>query len=134
MANISRYNALDCIVAVDSVNITGLGEDMISWEKEEAYFEAVVGAQGDVIKSEINNSIHNLTITVQPTSPQFGYLLSLKDRQEPFPIWVINKPLGIRVGGEQANVMEAPEIALGATAEDCEFTFAVFDGNTVAEA
>lgn len=133
MANVSRYNAKDCAVVVDGVYITGLGSDMISWEKEEGYFETVVGAQGDVVKSEINNSIHNLTITTQITSPQFNYLLSLKDRTDPFPVWVINKSLGIRVGGEQANVMEAPEIALGAEAEDCEFTFCVFDGDTVTE-
>lgn len=133
MANVTRYNAKDCAIMVDGVHVTGLGEDMVSWEKEEAYFEAVVGAQGDIVKSEINNSIHNLTITVQPTSPQFKYLLSLKDRTETFPVWVINKALGIRFGGEQANIAEAPEIALGAEAEDCEFTIVVFDGDTVTE-
>lgn len=133
MANVTRYNAKDCSVMVDGVYITGLGEDMISWEKEEAYFETSVGAQGDIVKSEINNSIHTLAITVQATSPQFKYLLSLKDRTEPFPVWVINKSLGIRVGGEQANVQEAPEISLGAEAEDCEFTLTVFDGVTVPE-
>ena len=134
MANVTRYNAKDCSIVVDGVFITGLGEDMISWEKEEAYFEPVVGAQGDIVKSEINNSIHNLTLTVQITSPQTQYLLALKDRTDPFPVWVINKSLGIRVGGEQANVAEAPEISLGAEAEDLEFTFVVFDGDTITEA
>lgn len=129
MATITRYNAKDTTVIVDNVYITGLGEDMISWEKEEQYFEPVVGAQGDVIKSEINNDLHTLTITVQPTSPQLSFLLSLKDRKEEFPIWVINKELGITLGGSKANIMEMPEIALGAEAEDIEFSFCVFDGN-----
>lgn len=129
---ISRYNAKDCVIMVDGTYITGLGENMISFEKEEAYFETVVGAQGDVIKSEINNDIHNLTITVQPTSPQLGFLISLKDRTEPFPIWVINKALGIRCGGTMANYKEAPEVALGSEAEDMEFAFCVFDGVTEA--
>lgn len=129
---VTRYNAKDCTVLVDGTYITGLGEDMVSWEKDEAYFETVVGAQGDVVKSEINNDIHTLTVIVQPTSPQFSYLVSLAKRTEPFPVWVVNKALGIRLGGTMANIMEAPEIALGAEAEDAEFTFAVFDGVTEA--
>ena len=129
---VTRYNAKDCSVVIAGTYITGLGEDMISWEKEEAYFEPVVGAQGDIIKSEINNDIHNLTVTVQPTCPQLGFLLNLAKRSATFPVWVINKSLGIRVGGTMANVMESPEIALGAEAEDVEFTFCVFDGITEA--
>lgn len=128
MANISRYNAKDTAVVVDGVYITGLGEDMISWEKEEQYFEPVVGAQGDIVKSEINNDIYTLTITVQPTSPQLSHLISLKDRKDPFPIWCINKELGLTIGGSKANIMEMPSISLGATAEDLEVSFAVFDG------
>ena len=130
MANVTRYNAKDCSVIVDGVYITGLGEDMISWSKDEQYFEPVVGAQGDIIKSEINNDIHTLSVTVQVTSPQFGYLMELKNRKEPFPVWVVNKAIGIRLGGTMANVMEAPEVSLGASAEDAEFGFCVFDGIT----
>lgn len=127
---IGQYNAKDCTVLIDGSYVTGLGEDMISWEKEEAYFESIVGAQGDIVKSVINNSIHNLTVTVQPTSPQFGFLLTLAKRSEPFPVWVVNKALGIRLGGTMANVREQSEISLGAEAEDLEFTFTVFDGVT----
>lgn len=130
MPKVSRYNAKDCTIIVDGTYITGLGEDMISWEKEEAYFEPVVGAQGDIVKNEINNSIHTLTVTVQPTSPQFSKLLALQNRSNTFPVWVVNKALGIRLGGTMANIQEAPEISLGAEAEDLEFTFCVFDGVT----
>jgi hypothetical protein len=128
--NVSRYNAKDCSVLVNGTYITGLGEDMISWEKEEAYFEKVVGAQGDIIKSEINNTIHTLTLTVQPTSPQFSYLVDLQNKGATFPVWVINKALGIRLGGTMASIEEAPEISLGSEAEDLEFKFCVFDGVT----
>lgn len=133
MANISRYNAKDCSVMIGGVYITGLGEDMVSWEKEEAYFEPSVGAQGDIVKSEINNSIHTLTLTVQVTSPQLPYLISLKNRSDAFPVWVINKSLGLKLGGSQANISEMPEIALGSEAEDIEITFTVFDGDTLTE-
>lgn len=127
---ITKYNAKDCTVMVDGVFITGLGEDMISWEKEEAYFETSVGAQGDIVKNEINNDIHTLSVTVQQTSPQYKYLIDLQKRSEPFPVWVSNKPLGLTLGGTKANIAEAPEIAMGATAEDATFTFTVFDGET----
>ncbi|MBD8947112.1 MULTISPECIES: hypothetical protein [Congzhengia] len=128
MANITTYNAKECIVTINGVNITGLGEDMITWEKEEAFFEPVVGAQGDVVKSEINNSLYTLTIAVQPTSPQLGHLINLQNQSEAFPVSVINKALGVRLGGSMANVSEAPEFSLGAEAEDLEFAFMVFDG------
>lgn len=130
----TRYNAKDTSVVVDGVHITGLGEDMISIEKEEALAENVVGAQGDVVRSEINNSIYNVTVTVQATSPQREFLMSLKDRTEAFPVWVINKPMHIRAGGTMAMVTEVPAVALGATVEDMEFTFTVYDGVIVAEA
>lgn len=132
MAQVNRYNAKDCTVMVNGVYITGLGEDMVSWEKEEAYFETSVGAQGDVIKSEVNNNIHTLTITVQPTSPQLAHLLKLQGKTKPFPVWVVNKALGLRFGGKNANIEEAPEISLGSEAEDMEISFKVFDGVTEA--
>ena len=131
---VTTYNANDCSVivggggGVSKTYITGLGEDMISFEKEEAYFEPVVGAQGDVVKSEINNTIHTLTLTIQPTSPQKKFLLNLLGSSDTFPIWVINKALGERFGGTMASIQEMPEIARGAEAEDMEFTFCVFDG------
>lgn len=131
--NLTRYNAKDCAIVVDGVYITGLGEDMVSIEKEEALAENVVGAQGDVVRSEINNDIYNITITVQPTSPQLPFLLSLKNRQEAFPLWIINKLLKIRAGGTLCHITEMPELSLGATAEDCEITFTAYDGDIITE-
>lgn len=126
--NVTRYNAKDCTITVDGVFITQLGEDMVSFEKEEAYFEPVVGAQGDIVKSEINNTIHTLTLTIQPTSPQKAFLMKKLGSSDTFPIWVTNKALGERFGGTMAAIQEMPEIARGAEAEDMEFTFCVFDG------
>ena len=53
----AKYNAKDTTVTVNGVNITGFGEDMLSVEKDEEFFSTSVGAQGDVVKSEINNSL-----------------------------------------------------------------------------
>jgi len=134
MPNITKYDAKDCVITINGVNLTGLGEDMISWEKDEAYFESVVGAQGDVIKSVVNNGIHTLTVTLQPTSPQVPYLIELMGSDDFFPVTVSNKKLGITLGGSKANIQEAPEISLGSEAEDMEFSFTVFDGYTKATA
>ena len=129
---ISRYNAKDTSVVVNDVYITALGEDMISVDKEEDLASNKVGAQGDIVRSEINNTIYTITVTVQSTSPQLGYLLNLKDSTDFFPLWVINKPLGIRAGGSKAMVSSIPEVALGAEAEDIEVAFTVYDGDIIA--
>lgn len=125
--NVATYDAKDTSVIVDSTYITGLGEDMISAEKEEDFFTPSVGAQGDVVKSQINNPLGTMTIYVQPTSPQKGFLMGLAKRTDPFPIWAVNKKLGERVGGTMANLLTFPSINRGAEAEDMEFVFQVFD-------
>jgi len=124
---VANYDAKDTSIIVDGTYITGLGEDMISAEKEEDFFTPSVGAQGDVVKSAINNSLGTVSIYVQPTSPSKGFLLGLAKRSEPFPLWAVNKKLGERVGGTMANLLSFPEFARGAEAEDMEFVFQVFD-------
>lgn len=123
----TQYNAKDTSVIVNNVYITGLGEDMVSGEKDEDYFASSVGAQGDVVVSEINNTLGKVTVYVQPTSPQKPLLMNLAKTTEPFPLWVVNKKLGERFGGSQARLLTAPEMARGSEAEDMEFVFQVFD-------
>ena len=123
----ATYDAKDTVIIIDSTYITGLGEDMVSAEKDEDFFSTSNGAQGDVVKSMINNTIGTVTVNVQPTSPQKAFLMSLAKRTEPFPLWCVNKKLGERFGGTMANLLNLPEISRGAEAEDMEFTFQVFD-------
>lgn len=125
--NIGVYDAKDTTVIIDDVYITGLGEDMVSIEKDEDFFNVSKGAQGDVVKSQINDTCGKLTLSVQVTSPQKAFLMGLANRSEPFPVWAINKKLGERAGGSMANLLTFPEIARGAEAEDMEFVFQVFD-------
>ena len=123
----TNYDAKDTSVIVDGTYITGLGEDMISGEKAEDFFSSSVGAQGDVVTSEINNTLGTVTIYVQPTSPQKPFLMGLAKRKEAFSVWAVNKKLGERFGGTQARLITFPEMARGAEAEDMEFVFQVFD-------
>lgn len=125
--NVTMYDAKDTTIMVDGVYITGLGEDMVTGEKDEDLRSDSVGAKGDVVSSVINNSLGQITISVQPTSPQMAFLLELAKRTDFFPVWVINKKLGVRLGGTKASLMSLPEIALGAEAEDREFAFRIYD-------
>lgn len=126
-ASVHTYDAKDTSVVIDGVYITGLGEDMISTEKEEDFFSSSVGAQGDVVKSQINNPLGTMSVTIQVTSPSKNFLLSLAQRTEPFSVWAVNKKLGERIGGTMANLLSYPEFTRGAEAEDMEFTFQIFD-------
>ena len=125
--NVATYDAKDTSIVIDGTYITGLGEDMISAEKDEDFFNVSVGAQGDVVKSQINNYLGTVTIYIQPTSPQKQFLLGLAKRTEPFPLWAVNKKLGERVGGTMANLKTFPEFVRGTESEDMEFVFQVFD-------
>lgn len=124
---VATYDAKDTSIIVDNTYITGLGEDMVSAEKEEDFFTSSVGAQGDIVKSQINNTLGTMTIYLQPTSPSKKFLMGLAKRTEPFPLWAVNKKLGERFGGTKANLLSFPEITRGAEAEDMEFTFQIFD-------
>lgn len=123
----ATYDAKNCSVIVDGVYITGLSESMISCEKDEEFFSTSVGAQGDVVKSVTNNDLGTITVTVQSTCPQKAFLTSLAKRDEPFSIWIINKPLGERIGGTMANLKNYPSIEREAEAGDMEYEFQVFD-------
>jgi hypothetical protein len=124
---LGKYNAKDWTVMVKGTYITGLGEDMFSADKDEDMFSTSVGAQGDVVKSEINNPLGTITITVQQTSPQYKFLLDLANESDPFSVWCINKTLGRRVGGTLANLKKPPEESHGSEAEDVEFEFQIYD-------
>lgn len=133
MSLFSKYNAKDTTIIVKDTFITGLGEDMWNFERADDLAEDTVGAQGDVIRNENNNPIHTATVTIQRTSPQAKFLLALKNETEPFSVWMINKALGLKEGGDKALLASAPATTLGASAEDLEFVFTVYDGSSTVE-
>lgn len=123
----NTYNAKNATIIVDDKYITGLGEDMVSGEKDEEFATYSVGAQGDVIRCEVNNELGTVSITVQRTCPQKNFLLGLAKRKEGFPIWKIDKALGERYGGSQAFLKNYPSMEDGAEASDLTFEFQVID-------
>lgn len=122
-----QYNAKDCTLTIDGIQITGFGDDMVSGEKDEDDFEAVTGAQGDVIINEKNNSLGTVTVTIQATCPQYSFLLDLAHSRKIVPVWATNKSLNERFGGTQARMIKVPNVKNGVTAENRELQLKVFD-------
>lgn len=127
MADVRLYNPKDCVVTVGGVYITGMGESMVSCEKDEDNFSATVGAQGDVVVNQSNNQLGTITVTLQGTSPQKAYLLGLARSGAMFDIWVINKSINEKVGGSKAMMKKPPALEQGAELADREFEIQVFD-------
>ena len=127
MANVTKYNPNDCVITVNSVYITGLGEDMVSGEKDEDSINAVVGAQGDVVVNEVNNDLGTITLTVQGTSPQLPMLKKLAKSKQIVPVWVNNKALKEKFGGSKAIIKKVPNVEYGAELADREIEIQVLD-------
>ncbi|MDO4330658.1 MAG: DUF3277 family protein [Lachnospiraceae bacterium] len=125
--DVKVYDPKDCVITVGGVYITGLGEDMVTCEKDEDNFTTNVGAQGDVVVNKNHNQLGTIKITVQGTSPQKKYLLGLAKSGELFNVWVINKAIEEKCGGTQAMVKKPPELSQGKELDDREFEIQVFD-------
>lgn len=123
----TQWNAKDCVVMWDGINITGLGEDMVTGEKDEEFFSTTVGAQGDVVVNEMNNDLGTVTITVQGTCPQKSKLLQDAKAGKIAPLWVSNPAIGEKIGGSKARIKNYPSLEYGQELADREFEFQVFD-------
>lgn len=122
-----KYDARDCTVLVDDVFITGMGETMVTGEKDEDSFTTAVGAQGDVVENEVNNPLGTITLTVQATSPQKAMLLELANSGEHVSVWVTNKSIGEQFGGTDCRIKKTPSLEHAAEAGEREFEILAFD-------
>lgn len=122
-----QYDAKDVTVLINNVYLTGLGETMITCEKDEELFSTSVGAQGDVCKSVTNNSLGTITVTLQQTSPQKNLMISLANSNTIFPIWVVNPNQGLKIGGTSASIKNFPSVEYAAECGELEFEIQVFD-------
>ncbi|BFH10697.1 DUF3277 family protein [Paenibacillus melissococcoides] len=129
MATSTNYDAMDVTVTVDGTFITGFSEgSMVEGEKDEDNFAASVGAQGDVVVSEVNNPLGTITITLQQTSPSVSFLNQLANAKKMVPVWVIyNGTPKEKFGGSRARVKKPATSSFSNEAEDREFEIQVFD-------
>lgn len=121
----TTYNAKDIALLINNVNITGLGETMITCEKDEEFFTTSVGAQGDVVKSVTNNNLGTITVTINYTCPQRSMLINLAKAGTEFPVWLTSP--NESVGGSRASFKNYPTIEYEAEAPEMEFEIQVFD-------
>ncbi|MGF9907898.1 phage structural protein [Brevibacillus porteri] len=90
MSKAATYDPNDVTMTVDSVYLTGFSEDMIEIEKAENNYETKVGAQGDVVRTKINNPLATIKVTLLPSSPQVAYLDKLANSGKLVPVSVIH--------------------------------------------
>ncbi|KMZ43985.1 MULTISPECIES: phage protein [Bacillales] len=90
MSKAATYDPKDVTVTVDSVYLTGFSEDMIEIEKAENNYETKVGAQGDVVRTKVNNPLATVKVTLLPSSPQVAYLDKLANSGKLVPVSVIH--------------------------------------------
>lgn len=123
-----NYNPKDTTITIDGVYLTGLGEDMISFEFDEERFSTAVGAQGDVVVNETNNKLASMTVAIQASSPQYKMCLDYAKKGTVFAVWGVNKSIGERFGGTKARFKNTPSASYGTELEDREFEIQIFDG------
>ena len=122
------YNPNDTTLTVDGVFVTGLGEDMIEFSFDEERFETVVGAQGDVVVNETNNKLATMSVTIQPSSPQYTMFVDYARNGTYFPVWGVNKSVGERFGGTKARFKNTAGANYGQTLDARSFEIQIFDG------
>jgi hypothetical protein len=128
MPEITTYDAKSVSVIVKGTYLTGLAESMVSVAKDEDGYETTVGAQGDSVRSKVNNPLATVTVTLQQTSPQVAFLDNLAKTGELFPLSVINAgPPKETASSTQAFVKKPADRTYGSAAEDREYEIQCMD-------
>lgn len=125
---LKQYNPKDCVVTVnDSIALTGFSTSIITGTKDNPLVSIVEGAQGDAIANVSASRVGTMTITLQATSPSNAVLTALAKSREIFKLWAANKPLGERMGGNNAMVENFTTVEYGEAAGDRVYTVKVAD-------
>jgi hypothetical protein len=122
------YDPKSVTITVNGVYITGLGESMVEISKDENNYDTKVGAQGDTVRTKINNQLGTIKITLQQTSPQLAYLDKLANSGTLIPISIIsaNDPKET-TSVTEAFVKKPADRKYGKDAEDREYEFQALD-------
>lgn len=129
--SVTTYDPSDLTVVVNGVYLTGFSEDMVEFEKDEDGYETKVGAQGDVVRSKINNPLHTLSITLLSSSPQVSMLDKLAKSGKMVPASIIyNGEPKETVTVTEAYVKKPAARSYGSEAEDREYELQCMDAET----
>lgn len=124
-----NYDPKDVSIVFNGTYAVGLGESMVSCEKDEDSIEAYYGAQGDYSVAESNNTMGTITVTFQHNSPSLKALRSLHNRKQAFECFVVDKNEGndFKAGGSDCRVNKSPGTELGNEIGEVEVEIKVFD-------
>lgn len=124
----TTYDSKAVSVIVGGVYLTGFSEDMVEVEKDEDNFEVKVGAQGDAVRTKVNNPLGTATVTLQQTSPQVPYLDGLANSGKLVPVTIINAgPPKETITVTEAFIKKPAARTYGNEAEDREYEFVLMD-------
>jgi hypothetical protein len=128
VAEAKTYDPMDVSVIVGGVFLTGFGEDLVTVAKDEENFSTSVGAQGDVVRTKVNNPLGTITVTLQGTSPQVPYLDSLGNSNKIVPVSVVYSGTPKQTNtATQAYLKKPADREYGAEAGDRSYEFQCLD-------
>jgi len=125
---VKTYDAADVVTIVNGVFMTGYGEDMVSVVKDEESYTVKVGAQGDAVRSKVNNPLGTITLTLQSTSPQCTYLDSLANTGSLVSVSVVHAGTPKETNtSTQAFIKKPADREYGAESADKTYEFQCLD-------
>lgn len=128
MAEAKTYDPMDVSVIVGGVFLTGFGEDLVTVAKDEENFSTSVGAQGDVVRTKVNNPLGTITVTLQGTSPQVPYLDGLGNSNKIVSVSVVHSGTPKQTNtATQAYLKKPADREYGAEAGDRSYEFQCLD-------
>lgn len=128
MPQATTFDAKGVSVIVGGTYLTGFAESMVAAEKSENNFEIKVGAQGDTMRTKVNNPMGTITVTLLATSPQVAFLDGLANSGKLVPISVINAgPPKETITVTEAFINKPASRTYGNEIDDREYEFQCMD-------
>lgn len=123
------YDAKKVTVIVDGVEITGFAEGTFVTSKKSA--DSVtehVSPQGDVAFAVNNNSLGEIKVTLNQTSPAIPYLNNIANKNLVVPVWVVSdNAIKEKSGGTYGIIKVQPEASYSGEITSREYTFLIAD-------
>ena len=124
------YDAKKVTVIVDTFEVTGFAEGtFVTAKKSSDTVQEHVSPQGDVAFAIQNNTLGEVKITLNQTSPAIPLLNEIAAKNSIVPVWVINDNDGVKDkhGGTYGIIKTPPEASFGAEITTREYLFLVAD-------
>lgn len=125
----ATYNMNEIEFSVAGIPIQGGGEnDFLSIERDEDAFTKVIGADGEAVRSKTNNLGGRVMLTLRVTSPINGILqgMALIDEETGavvVPLNILVPANGLEIFAEESWLLRMPNIPLGKTVGEVQWTF-----------